>query len=147
MERRIKEENVTKSILLWLESKGWEIISFDFPQSGTGILIHPNDRTSKNAGFIPDIVTIKDGVVLFFENKDRYVFSDFEKVDNLRHSSDFGNDIQRLLQKYSYSNILYGVAMPFSENNLQNTLNHIDMVDFALLMKDERTYECLGYKI
>ena len=147
MERRIKEENVTKNILLWMESNGWEIISFDFPQSGTGILIHPNDRTSKNVGFIPDIIAFKDDVVVFFENKDRFVFSDFEKVDNLRHSSDYTNDIHRLLQKYSYKHIYYGVAMPYTESNLQNTQSNMDKVDFALLMKDANTYECLGYKI
>ena len=85
----MKEENVTKAILRKLVSAGWEIICYDFPQSGTGRVLHPNDRDSKTLGaIIPDIVAIKDGIVVDFENKDRFVFSDFEKIDQLRHSTE-----------------------------------------------------------
>ena len=67
MEGRITEEQVTKAILNWLESKSWEIVCFDFPQSGAGVSLHLNQelRTTKNKGaFIPDIVAIK--IKLYF---------------------------------------------------------------------------------
>ena len=51
----MREEKVTISILKWLKKNDWKIISYDFPQSGTGLLIHPNStigRTSKNKGGI-----------------------------------------------------------------------------------------------
>ena len=49
MERRLTEEQATKAILDWLEENGWKIICFDFPQSGTGVSLHPNEelRTTK----------------------------------------------------------------------------------------------------
>ncbi len=53
----MKEEYVTKAILNWLETNNWKIICFDFPQSGTGYILHPNEeyRTTKNYGaIIPD---------------------------------------------------------------------------------------------
>ena len=54
----MREEQVTKNILDWLEGNGWKIICYDFPQSGTGVLLHLNNsnRTEKNkGGIIPDI--------------------------------------------------------------------------------------------
>ena len=78
----MSEEEVTNSIMDWLESCGWEIVSFDFPQSGTGRTLHPNpdvrEHTKNKGGIIPDIVAIRNGIAAFFENKDRYVHSDFE---------------------------------------------------------------------
>ena len=86
MERRITEEQMTKAIIDWLEINSWEIICFDFPQSGTGVSLHLNNelRITKNKGaFIPDIVAIKNENVIFFENKDRFVINDFIKIQNL----------------------------------------------------------------
>ena len=55
----LKEAKVTVNILNWLEQEGWEIICYDFPQSGTGIMLHPNNQEgskSKNQdGIIPDL--------------------------------------------------------------------------------------------
>ena len=50
----MREEKVTKNILDWLEENGWTIICYDFPQSGTGVLLHLNNsnRTEKNKGGI-----------------------------------------------------------------------------------------------
>lgn len=42
----MREENVTKKIIKYLKKNEWEIISFDFPQSGTGIMILPDDNKS-----------------------------------------------------------------------------------------------------
>ena len=84
----MKEERVTINILNWLESNGWKIICYDFPQSGTGVLLHPNsdeNRTTKNkGGIIPDILATRNSVALFFENKDRFVLSDFEKLKEIK---------------------------------------------------------------
>lgn len=145
MERRITEEHITKQLLHWLETNNWEIISFDFPQSGTGVFIHPNDTSSKNcASFIPDIVAIRNGVVAFFENKDRFVHSDFLKVNNLKHTNDYSNDINKLLNTHSYTNIYYGVGIPYTDRNLQKTVENSELVDFAVLIKSAQTFEIIG---
>jgi hypothetical protein len=52
---------VTKTILSYLSSKGWNIVAYDFPQSGTGIMLHPDRNYSEKnkGGIIPDIVAVK----------------------------------------------------------------------------------------
>ncbi|MBX3163876.1 MAG: hypothetical protein KF900_05305 [Bacteroidetes bacterium] len=135
MERRITEEKATKAILDWLENNGWEIICFDFPQSGTGISLHPNSdlRTTKNKGaFIPDIVAIKNETVIFFENKDRFVLDDFLKVQDLRQNNDYSNSIEKLLADFEYTQIFYGVGLVHSDNSEQKTNEHLDKIDFAI---------------
>lgn len=142
MERRITEEQATKAILDWLEANDWKIICFDFPQSGTGVSLHPNEelRTTKNKGaFIPDIVAIKNETVIFFENKDRFVLDDFIKVQDLRNNNDYSNSIVRLLAEFEYSKILYGVGLVHSENTEQKTNLHLDKIDFAIFYHENKT--------
>ena len=142
MERRITEEQATKAILDWLEENDWKIICFDFPQSGTGVSLHPNEelRTTKNKGaFIPDIVAIKNGTVIFFENKDRFVLDDFIKVQDLRNNNDYSNSIQRLLVEFEYTEILYGVGLVHTVSTEQKTSLHLDKIDFAILYHENKT--------
>lgn len=134
------EERVTIKIIEYLKSNKWEIVCFDYPQSGTGISIHLNEdlRTSKNKGaIIPDIIALKNNNILFFENKDRFVFNDFIKIENLRINSHYFESINRLLSKYEYSKIYYGVGMPQSIGNIKKTLMNIHMIDFALFVNEE----------
>lgn len=144
MERRITEEQATIAFIDWLESNCWEIICFDFPQSGTGVSLHPNEalRTTKNKGaFIPDIVAIKSGTVIFFENKDRFVIDDFIKVQDLRNNNDYTNSIQRLLAEFEYSEILYGVGLVHSNVAEQKTTDHLDKIDFAIFYHGNKKIE------
>ena len=142
MARGIKEEEVTKKMLKWLVHSGWEIICFDFPQSGTGRQLHPNDRSSKTKGIIiPDIVALKDGVVVDFENKDRFFFSDFEKVEELRNTDDYCNDWARLLSGRTYHNIYYGIGMPYTNNNHSKAEEFAYMVDFIVYLKEDGNFQ------
>ncbi len=140
MERRITEEQVTKAILNWLETNGWEIICFDFPQSGTGVSLHPNQdlRTTKNKGaFIPDIVAIKNGVVLFFENKDRFVLTDFIKVQELKQTTDYTASIEKFLADFNYSKIFYGVGLAHTDKTELRTNEHLEKIDFAVFFQQD----------
>lgn len=142
MERRITEEQATITIINWLETNDWKIICFDFPQSGTGVSLHPNEelRTTKNKGaIIPDIVAIKKETVIFFENKDRFVLDDFMKVQDLRNNDDYSNSIKRLLEEFEYSKIFYGVGLVYSENAEQKTNLHLDKIDFAIFCHADKT--------
>jgi Holliday junction resolvase len=141
MERRLTEEQITKAILDWLEKQGWEIICYDFPQSGTGISLHPNEelRTTKNKGaIIPDVVAIKGTIVLFFENKDRFVLSDFVKVNDLKTSSDYSTSLQKLLKNYKVSKIFYGVGLPKNDNILNRIKEHEEKIDFAVCVEIDK---------
>lgn len=142
MERGIKEEEVTKRMLNWLIQTGWEIICFDFPQSGTGRQLHPNDRSSKTKGIIiPDIVALKNSVVVDFENKDRFVYSDFEKVKELKETNDYSNDWARLLNGKKYNNIYYGIGMPYTLNNYIKAEEYSSMVDFIVYLKEDGSFQ------
>lgn len=135
MEGRLTEERVTKWILKWLIRNGWDIVCFDFPQSWTGVMLHSKESLnwSKNKdSIIPDIVTIKDTTVLFLENKDRFVLSDFEKINILRTSNKYEWAITDLLKKYSYKKIYYWIWLPTNKIN-QNKINqNKDKVDFIV---------------
>lgn len=109
----MREEQVTKYILKWLINRGWEIVCFDFPQSGTGRFLHPNDSSQKNRGAInPDIVAVKDGKCVFFENKDRFYSSDFEKINDLITGNAYSKAINNLLSTYSVNEFYYGIGLP-----------------------------------
>ncbi len=142
MERRITEEQVTKAILNWLESNNWQIITFDFPQSGTGYSLHPNEdlRTTKNKGaFIPDIVAIKNEIVVFFENKDRFLLSDFLKVEELKTTQDFKNSIEKLLKNFTFSKLFYGVGLAHSDKAELKTNENLVKIDFAVFIFQDNT--------
>jgi hypothetical protein len=140
MERRITEESITKAILSWLESNGWEIICFDFPQSGTGVSLHPNKniRTTKNKGsIIPDIIAIKKGIVVFFENKDRFVLNDFAKIEHLKLSGEYTESVSAILSNYSYTQIYYGIGLPLSDITYRRTFENKEKIDFAIFVETD----------
>lgn len=144
MERRITEEKVTKLILDWLESNDWKIICYDFPQSGTGISLHLNEelRETKNKGaIIPDIVAIKEEKVLFFENKDRYVLSDFDKLNSLKTNNNYSESIKKLLTNYVFSTIYYGIGIPKIENQITKVKKEVEKVDFVIFVNSGNEIE------
>lgn len=143
MERRLimREERVTINILKWLEGNGWQIVCFDFPQSGTGILLHPNDtnRTEKNkGGIIPDIIAVKDNIALFFENKDRFYEPDFDKLNEIRSEGNFSNSLNQLLSEFNITKIVYGVGIPTVEKHIVKSKKQLEKVDFLVSTNSER---------
>jgi hypothetical protein len=136
------EEFVTKAILIWLESLGWKIICFDFPQSGTGVSLHINSdlRVGKNQKvIIPDIIAYKNQRVLFLENKDRFVFNDFIKLEMIKNQGNYSESLEKLLLNHQHLEIYYGVGMPYSVKNIQNTLHNVEKIDFALFVNSDRS--------
>lgn len=146
MARRITEEKLTKAILNWLEANNWEIICYDFPQSGTGILIHANAKKASNknkGGFIPDIVAYKDNIVVFFENKDRFVLEDYQKVNFLRNTNNYAYSIAKLLIDFPIQKIYYGIGIPNSKYNQQKDKKYWELVDFTIMINLEFSIEVI----
>ena len=133
---KMREEKVTITILKWLQSNGWQIICFDFPQSGTGVSLHPNEdlrENTKNKGaIIPDIIANKDGISLFFENKDRFVLSDFQKINYVKVSGDYVESLSNLLTNYESNAIYYGIGLPYSKTLESKLIKHQDLIDFVI---------------
>jgi hypothetical protein len=143
MERRLimREERVTINILNWLEENGWQIVCYDFPQSGTGILLHPNgdDRTEKNkGGIIPDLIAVKEEIALFFENKDRFYQPDFDKLFEIKTENNFSDSLSQLLSGFSISKMVYGIGIPEEKKHLEKSKTQLDKIDFLITTDDNK---------
>lgn len=138
----MREERVTINILNWLEVNGWKIVCYDFPQSGTGVLLHPNtveNRTTKNkGGIIPDILATRNSIALFFENKDRFVLSDFEKLKEVKTLENYSNSLDTILAAFNVSKIFYGIGIPANEKDVEKSLEYIDGIDFLVSTSEDK---------
>lgn len=141
------EEKLTKTILAWLEETGWEIVAFDFPQSGTGIMLHPTiaDRAHKNSDtIIPDIIASKNGLAVIFENKNRFVAADFEKVFLAKSSSLFNASLTALLKGIPPEKMFWGIGLPFSTNSLNKASTMLNNIDFVVFVEDDGGKRVIG---
>ena len=128
----MREEQVTKSILKWLLNNQQKIVCFDFPQSGTGRFLHPNGSTEKNKDTInPDIVAVKGTDCVFFENKDRFYYQDYEKQNRLIVDNQYTNDIGALLSQYTVDHTYYGIGLP-TEKHDKRSIAAEHLVDFII---------------
>lgn len=128
----MREEQVTKAILKWLLDNHWKIICFDFPQSGTGRLLHPNGANEKNKGAInPDIVAVRNGVCLFFENKDRFYLPDYEKLHDLIVDNAYTEAISQLLSGHRSEVFYYGIGLPAAKHG-KRSKDAAHLVDFIV---------------
>lgn len=133
------EEQVTKAILKWLTDNEWEIVCYDFPQSGSGKVLHPNDEVSeKNKdAIIPDIIAIKEAVSLFFENKNRFYFPDYQKQNLLKNSDMYSNDINELLKPFGIREKWFGIGLPL-EKHKKKSKEASCLVDFIICVSDDK---------
>ena len=137
----MREEDVTKIILNWLEDNAWEIICYDFPQSGTGVLLHPNgsNRKEKNkGGIIPDIIAVKNNIAVFFENKDRFYEPDFDKLQEIKTESNYSDALAELLRKFKIESIYYGIAIPELKNAIDKSKLHLEKIDFLVSTNEKK---------
>lgn len=138
------EEFVTLKIMSHLQQTGWTIVCYDFPQSGTGIMLHPDgDEVSKNEGaIIPDIVAVKAGVCLFFENKNRFYKKDYEKCNNLKINNNYKTSISSLISGYQINAIYYGIGMP-TQSHTRMAQKMARLVDFVVGVNSDASVNLL----
>ena len=139
---KMTEEQVTKKLLEWLISNNWEIITYDFPQSGTGKYLHPNKEirnteTKNKKSFIPDIVAFRDNIAIFFENKNRFFLNDFIKLKEIKENNIYSESINKLLLNYNVDNIFYGIGAISNKKFLEKSSQYKDYIDFILLVDDD----------
>lgn len=133
----MNEEDVTKAILQALIDGGWEIVCFDFPQSGTGRVLHPEGNPAKNEGvIIPDVVAVKNGKCLYLENKDHYCCSDFVKVHDVIHCKRYERAFRRLLEGLDVKQMVCGIGMP-ATSFAGDAVTNCSMVDVVICVSDQ----------
>lgn len=129
----MREEFVTKSILSWLEDSGWTIISFDFPQSGTGRRLVPDSAASSNKNLgviIPDVIASKGDCYLFLENKDHYSLADINKLEAIKFGRAYSISLKEIVPLNGQ--ILIGVGFPNIPSIISQALIHEDLLDYVL---------------
>ena len=137
----MREENVTKNILQWLQNNNWEIVCFDFPQSGTGVLLHLNsiNRTEKNkGGIIPDIIAVRNNVALFFENKDRFYQPDFDKLFEIKTELTYSDSLDLLLSDHNIKTILYGIGIAAIDKEIEKCKLNLGKIDFLISTNEKK---------
>lgn len=138
------EEQVTKAIMAWLMSNGWHIVCFDFPQSGTGRILHPNyaDSEKNKDSIIPDVVAVKEKICVFFENKDRFYYPDYQKVNDLIIDNQYSDAITLLLHDYDVHNIFYGIGLPKIKHK-KKSQESAKLVDFIVGVDENKVISVL----
>ncbi|OBX22677.1 hypothetical protein [Bizionia sp. APA-3] len=137
----MREENVTKNILEWLIENDWTIVCYDFPQSGTGVILHQNNElhTTKNKGsIIPDIIAVKNGIALFFENKDRFYQQDFDKLFEIKTMQNFSGSLGRLLSDFTIKNVVYGIGISDIKKEVDKSKSHLEKIDFLISSNSQK---------
>jgi hypothetical protein len=128
----MNEEFITKAIMKFLVKQGFCIVSFDFPQSGTGILLHPDNTNDKNDGIKPDIIASKGNILTVMENKDRYWKRDFEKLHQLKESGSYAKALEQLHIAHKTSSLIVGVGIPNVESTIVKAISTKSFVDFIV---------------
>lgn len=131
----ITEEFVSLNVRSWLKGLGWNILAFDFPQSGTGIVLHAKGSNSKNKdAILPDVVAHLEredkGVLL--EDKDRFFLGDFKKIERLRTTDDYQPSLSALFGGKLPKEMYYGIGIPNITSQIANSSRHYSKIDFLL---------------
>ncbi len=133
----MKEEEITKFVIKNLKENDWRILSFDFPQSGTGIILkHNGHLNEKNKLTInPDVLAFRQGVLLYMENKESFSAHDIEKIARVKNN-EYTVSLRRIFPSIKYEKILTGVALSDDDSNLSNLLEKGKDLDFFILVED-----------
>ena len=73
----VEEREVTLELKNYLSSRKWQILSIHFPGAQGGLSISAN---GKSRGWVPDLIAVKNNVVLTVESKPAYSSEDIEKL-------------------------------------------------------------------
>lgn len=138
------EGKITKKIIQFLKSNNWHILTFDFPQSGTGRNFKPSkecfeESANKNKEhIIPDILAVKDGVMVLFENKSYFYLDDFKKINELKINNCYEDDIEEFLKllKIEVSKKYYGIGCVDDKKFYEEAEPYYELTDFIVTVNE-----------
>jgi len=108
------EERVTEAVEAHLSASGWTIFAVDYPTSGSGLRIHPNERRagSKHAGsVVPDIVAYRGETLLVVENKPYVDPADVRKLSRIA-AGDYDESRERRVYEAEFGTVATGIGIP-----------------------------------
>lgn len=133
----MREEEVTTEIIRFLRKKGWEIIAYDLPSLGSGLLLHDNESTSKNKGTIsPDILAFKNELVLICEAKDHFSKTDIKKLKKMK-AGKYDASISKKIGHQNWERLLLSIGFPAEEKPKEEEITRNTHLDYIFLIGDE----------
>ncbi len=136
------EEHVTEAIEAYLRSSGWSIFAVDYPTSGSGLRIHPNDRLegTKHAGsVVPDVVAYRKNRLLIVENKPYFDTNDAEKLARISAGT-YDRSLEARVYATEFDEIVTALGFPAAyESEIQ--YDSVDTLDRLYLVSSDGSVE------
>ncbi len=144
----MKEEFITKSFLKFLIDRSWEILSYDFPQSGTGISLQPNQTfrqpETKNEGMItPDIIAFKKNIGLISENKPYFDKQDVDKLVKIRQGI-YSESLNKVFEDKQVKKLVLGIVLPNILTEISKAQSYFNQIDFVFTINSNGSCD-IGY--
>ena len=76
----MEEREITLALKAFLLNRNWRIISVHFPGAQGGLSISVN---GKSRGWVPDLIAMKNNVILTVESKPAYSSNDIKKLNRI----------------------------------------------------------------
>src|SRR5699024_6514275 len=126
----MRESDVTLTLRNYFIKKDWEILAFDFPQSGTGTIIKQNYSNEKNKdSIIPDLIVRKGEKGIFLETKYRFYQDDIEKIYDIKTNNNYSHGLSDLFGGAIPENMWYGIGIPDKVNDKRKSINNSSLID------------------
>jgi len=134
----MNEEQVTEVAEEYLEGKGWTMFAVDYPTSGSGLRLHPNDRedgTKHSGSIVPDIVAYRGETLLIVESKPYFDRNDAEKLAEIAEGR-YSESLERRVYSTEVAEIETALAFP-KEHQSAVREELLDKVDYLLLVESD----------
>ncbi len=120
----LSEEQVTIAIIKQLRHVNWHIVSFDFPQSGTGraLIAKGNGPASSRRRVVPDVIAVRNEICLILENKHAFDINDVRKLEEIRDSGRYNRSLESILRPYRITNFIFGIGLPIADGSASKEL-------------------------
>lgn len=134
----MREETITKGIKAYIESLGWKVLSFDFPQSGTGVTLKRNNHENeKNRDTMnPDIIALKDSTLLVMENKVEFSKKDLKKLEMVK-TGEYTKSIRSHFPDFPFTKMRVGVGLKNTLSNAVKIGKESGVLDFYILLNED----------
>lgn len=108
------EEQVTEAVEEHLTAAGWTMFAVDYPTSGSGLRLHPDDRDpgTKHAGsVVPDIVAYRDQQLIVVESKPYFDRADAKKLADIAAGA-YSESLERRVYATTVETVTTALAFP-----------------------------------
>lgn len=142
----MEEERITDRIVDFLEELGWTVLSFDYPETGLGVTLHPDDREpgTKNAGMIvPDVIAIQGNTLMIMENKPYFDESDADKLNKVR-GGNYSDSLNQKFPSEDWEKVRVGLGVP-SGRSIEKAQSCESKVDFLIAVSEDGGVETVGF--